>query len=98
MIYHCGISLTAKLTDFSGYLILVTAVALTIVCWVCVERFDFSRLWTFANYSGEAGGSVRPAVSGSWVFLLGETLANVERGEESEMKPKRTAALDHGAW
>ena len=80
MIYHCGISLTAKLTDFSGYLILVTAVALTIVCWVCVERFDFSRLWTFANYSGEAGGSVWPAVSGNWVFLLGETLANVERG------------------
>ena len=63
-----------------------------------VERFDFSRLWTFANYSGEAGGSVWPAVSGNWVFLLGETLANVERGEESEMKPKRTAALDHGAW
>ena len=71
LINHYGISLTAKLTDFSGYLILVTAVALTIVCWVCAERYDFSRLWTFANYSGEAGGSVWPAVSGNWVFLLG---------------------------
>ncbi len=71
LINHYGISLTAKLTDFSGYLIFATAVGLTLVCFTYAEHYDFSRLWTFANYSGEAGGNVWPEVSGSWVFLLG---------------------------
>ncbi len=71
LINHYGIALTAKLTDFSGYLIFATAVALAIVCLVYASSYDFSRLWTFANYSGEAGGNVWPGVSGLWVFLLG---------------------------
>ncbi len=71
LINHYGIALTAKLTDFSGYLIFGTSVLLAIVCLVYAESYDISRLWTFANYSGEAGANVWPSVSGSWVFLLG---------------------------
>lgn len=71
LINHLGIKLTALLTDFSGYLIFATSVALAIVALIAAEHWDFSRLWTFANYSGETGGNVWPPVSGSWVFLLG---------------------------
>ncbi|WP_041770797.1 amino acid permease [Metapseudomonas resinovorans] len=68
---HFGIGLTAKLTDFSGYLIFATSIALTIVCLLAAPSFEFSRLWTFGNFSGAAGGNVWPEVSGGWVFLLG---------------------------
>jgi amino acid transporter len=71
IINHYGISVTAKLTDFSGYLIFATSALLTIVCLACTRGFDLSRLWTFSNYSGAAGANVWPRVSGSWVFLLG---------------------------
>ncbi|AOE85727.1 amino acid permease [Pseudomonas sp. TCU-HL1] len=68
---HFGIGLTAKLTDFSGYLIFATAIALTIVCLAAAPSYEFSRLWTFGNFSGAAGGNVWPEVSNSWIFLLG---------------------------
>ncbi len=71
LINHYGITLTAKLTDFSGYLIFATAIALTIVCLIFAPSWDLSRLFTFHNYSGDAGGGVWPQVSNSWVFLLG---------------------------
>ena len=71
LVNHYGIALTARLTDFSGYLIFGTAVALTLACLAYAESYDFSRLWTFANYSGEAGGNVWPATTGGWVFMLG---------------------------
>jgi len=71
IINHMGIGLTAKLTDFSGYLIFVTALALAAVCLIAAPSYDFGRLFTFSNYSGEAGGNVWPQVSGWWVFLLG---------------------------
>ena len=71
LINHMGIGLTAKLTDFSGYLIFVTALVLAIVCLIAAPSYDFGRLFTFSNYSGEAGGNVWPSVSGWWVFLLG---------------------------
>jgi amino acid transporter len=71
LINHYGISLTAKLTDFSGYLIFGTSVLLAVVCLAYARSYDISRLWTFANYSGKAGGDVWPSVSGGWVFLLG---------------------------
>ncbi|MCE9648971.1 MAG: amino acid permease [Parvibaculum sp.] len=70
-INHFGIKLTAKLTDFSGYLILITAVVLAIVCLAYAPSWDVSRLFTFHNYSGDVGGGVWPEVSGGWVFLLG---------------------------
>ncbi|ACI55905.1 amino acid transporter [Rhizobium sp. BK619] len=71
LVNHMGIGLTAKLTDFSGYLIFATAIALAAVCLLSAPSYEFGRLFTFANYSGEAGGSVWPTTSGSWVFLLG---------------------------
>ncbi len=71
LINHYGISLTAKLTDFSGYLIFATSTLLAVVCFACARHYDFSRLWTFTNYSGAAGGNVWPRVSGGWIFLLG---------------------------
>ena len=71
LINHYGISLTAKLTDFSGYLIFGTSVLLAVVCLAYAQSYDISRLWTFSNYSGEAGANVWPSVSGSWIFLLG---------------------------
>lgn len=71
LVNHMGIGLTAKLTDFSGYLIFATAIALAIVCLAAADTYEFSRLFTFANYSGEAGGNVWPTNSATWVFLLG---------------------------
>jgi amino acid transporter len=71
LVNHVGIGLTAKLTDFSGYLIFGTALALTIGCLVYAPSYEFSRLWTFSNYSGEAGANVWPSVSNGWIFALG---------------------------
>ncbi len=68
---HFGIRLTAMLTDFSGYLIFATAIALSVVCLVSAPSYDFSRLFTFTNNSGEVGGNVWPHVSNTWIFLLG---------------------------
>jgi amino acid transporter len=71
LINHFGIGLTAKLTDFSGYLIFATAIGLTIACLVYAPSYEFGRLFTFSNYSGEAGANVWPPVSNGWVFALG---------------------------
>jgi len=71
LINHIGIGLTAKLTDFSGYLIFGTALALTIACLYYATSYDFGRLFTFSNYSGKAGATVWPSVSNGWVFALG---------------------------
>lgn len=73
LINHMGIKLTAKLTDFSGYLIFGTAILLTFVCLFSASSWDVARLWTFANYTGTEGASgVWPmAVSGSMAFFLG---------------------------
>jgi amino acid transporter len=71
LINHFGIGLTAKLTDFSGYLIFATALVLTVACLAYAPSYEFGRLFTFSNYSGEAGANVWPPVSGGWVFALG---------------------------
>lgn len=69
---HLGIRVTTLLTDFSGYLIFVVSLALTIAMLVYAPSLDFSRLWTFTNYSGDAGGGVWPTNdSMGWLFLLG---------------------------
>lgn len=71
LVNHMGIGLTAKLTDFSGYLIFVASILLAIVCLASADSYEFGRLFTFSNYSGEAGANVWPANSATWVFLLG---------------------------
>ena len=74
-INHLGISATAKLTDFSGYWILVVAATLTTVLLAFAPGVDVSRLVTFRNYSGSAGGDVWPASEGLvLLFALGTLL------------------------
>jgi amino acid transporter len=69
---HFGIGLTTKLTDASGYLIFAVTGVLTIALLVFAKNPDISRLFTFHNYSGDAGGGVWPATSSViGVFLLG---------------------------
>jgi amino acid transporter len=69
---HVGIRATTILTDFSGYLIIVVAVILTIAMLMAAPGIDIGRLFTFTNNTGDAGGGVWPQ-SGSlfYAFLLG---------------------------
>lgn len=68
---HLGIRLTTRLTDFSGYLILLVAIVLTAAMLLCAPHLDFSRLVTFTNYSGPRGGNVWPESSSiGMLFLL----------------------------
>ncbi|HEX5692065.1 MAG TPA: amino acid permease [Roseiflexaceae bacterium] len=70
---HFGIRLTTLLTDFSGYLIFATAIILTLTLLIFAPSLDFSRLVTFKNYTGDAGGGVWPEATNSLFtsFLLG---------------------------
>jgi amino acid transporter len=74
LINHRGIRLTTRLTDFSGYLILVVAVGLTLALLLGVQHFDFTRLWTFHNFSGYPDPEHEvwpPTANVGWLFLLG---------------------------
>jgi amino acid transporter len=72
LLNHFGIRLTTLLTDFSGYLILVVASVLTLAMLFAAPAHDLTRLFTFTNFSGEAGGGVWPQRSSLFVmFLLG---------------------------
>ena len=74
-INHLGIGVTARLTDFSGYWILLVAAALTVCLLAFAPGLDPSRLVTFENFSGTAGGSVWPATEGLvLLFALGALL------------------------
>jgi amino acid transporter len=70
MFNHVGIRITSKLTDFSGYLILVVAALLTIVMIYSIQSFDLSRLFTFVNYSGAPGGNVIPQSRNLMAFAM----------------------------
>ncbi len=74
LVNHRGIRLTTRLTDFSGYWILLVATALTVACLAFASSWDLSRLWQFENFSGMPPGddSVWPEHSSLVVlFLLG---------------------------
>ena len=71
---HYGIRLTTMLTDLSGYLIFaITALLIVSLLVFSPVPLDFSRLWTFTNYTGDPGGGVVPFQTGSmaFAFLLG---------------------------
>ncbi|PZF76546.1 amino acid permease [Aestuariivirga litoralis] len=69
---HFGIKITTMLTDFSGYLIFVVAIGLTLSMLIWGASFDLSRLFTFVNNSGEPGGLVVPEPRTALVaFLIG---------------------------
>ncbi len=68
---HLGIKVTTMLTDLSGYIIFATTAVLVLACLYFAPAIDISRLWTFTNYSGDAGGGVFPASDNmGYLFLL----------------------------
>ena len=74
LLNHYFINTTTKLTDLSGYVILVLTVVLIIVLFVFSPvALDFSRLWSFQNVTGDAGVGVVPfrTESIAVAFLLG---------------------------
>jgi amino acid transporter len=70
---HLGIRLTTRLTDFSGYWILIVSLVLTLAMLAVTKSFDLSRLVTFSNFSGQPEASpVWPETSSiGWLFALG---------------------------
>ena len=69
---HYFLRLTTILTDWSGYIILATAVVLTLALLAFAPSLDFGRLFTFTNFTGAAGGNVWPAATvGIYVFAIG---------------------------
>ena len=69
---HRGIRLTTRITDLSGYLILAVSAALTGSVLYFAPAIQLSRLVTFSNFSGAAGGSVWPETqSVGLLFALG---------------------------
>lgn len=73
LLNHYGIRLTTWLTDFSGYLILSVAATLTVSLLLATPHFEWSRLWTFTNFSGlPEGAAVFPRQEHLvWLFALG---------------------------
>ena len=68
---HLGIKVTTFLTDISGYIIFAATAVLVVACLYYAPAIDISRLWTFTNYSGEAGGNVFPQSDNmGYLFLL----------------------------
>jgi amino acid transporter len=70
---YMGIRVTTLLTDFSGYLIFAVSLAIILgLIFGSPVTFDFSRLITFKNYTGEAGANTWP-LTGSlfFAFVLG---------------------------
>lgn len=73
LLNHYGIRLTTRLTDFSGWLILVVAIVLTVALLLTIRQFEWSRLWTFTNFSGlpESAPVFPRQQSLPWLFCLG---------------------------
>ncbi len=67
---HFGIRWTTLLTDFGGCLILVVACILTLAMLFAAQTHEWRRLFTFTNYSGEAGGAVWPRQESLFVMFL----------------------------
>jgi len=68
---HMGIKVTTMLTDISGYIIFATTAVLVLACLYFAPAIDISRLWTFTNFSGAAGGGVFPeSTNMGYLFLL----------------------------
>jgi amino acid transporter len=74
VINHLGIRVTRVLTDLSGYVILFVTIVLIISLLAAAPELDFSRLWTFSNFSGlpEGENPVLPRTESLlWLFALG---------------------------
>ncbi|HTO83733.1 MAG TPA: amino acid permease [Methylomirabilota bacterium] len=72
LLNHIGIRATTLLTDFSGYLIIVVAVILTIAMLAYAPGIDIGRLFTFTNNTGDPGNGIWPRSENLfYAFLLG---------------------------
>jgi amino acid transporter len=72
LLNHRFLRLTTVLTDFSGYLIFATTIVLTLALLAFAPSLNFGRLFTFTNFTGEAGGNVWPqATVMIYVLCLG---------------------------
>jgi amino acid transporter len=73
LLNHFGIRWTTRLTDLSGWLILVLSAVLAVGLLAWAPKLEWARLWTFTNFSGAAvGGAGFPRTESlSWLFLLG---------------------------
>ena len=90
MINHLGIGVTARLTDFSGYWILLITAVLTASLLAFAPGLDLSRLITFENFSGTAGGNVWPADPRHGVALCpGTALARIYHHRFRRLGPCR---------
>jgi amino acid transporter len=67
---HFGIKTTTALTDFSGYLIFVVAIILTITMLAYAPDWNISRAFAFVNNTGEPGGAVVPEARSAFVAIL----------------------------
>jgi len=70
---YVGIKATTILTDFSGYLIFIVSVVIIIGLFVgSPVPYDFSRLVTFTNYTGDPGAGTWPQTGSIFfAFVLG---------------------------
>jgi len=69
---HRGIKMTTLLTDFAGYLIfaLTVILILALLAWAPVG-IDLGRLFTFSDFTGDAGGAVWPTpASERWLGAI----------------------------
>ena len=73
LLNHYGIRLTTRLTDLSGWLILLVSAVLTASLLAAVSHWDLARLVTFTNFSGLPQDSpVFPRQQNMmWLFALG---------------------------
>jgi amino acid transporter len=72
VVNHRGIKLTTLVTDFSGYLIFVVTIVLIVgLIAAAPVAIDLGRLFTFADYTGDAGGGVWPTPTGDrWLGAI----------------------------
>src|SRR4029079_10416813 len=63
---HYFLRITTILTDWSGYIIMATAIVLTLALLAFAPSLNFGRLFTFTNFTGDAGVGVWPQAQ---VFL-----------------------------
>jgi amino acid transporter len=70
LLNHFGIRLTTLLTDFSGRLIFVVSLLLTIAMLHGAPHLDVGRLFAFADHGGATGGNVWPAARGIGTMTL----------------------------
>jgi amino acid transporter len=73
LLNHYGIRWTTRLTDLSGWVILGVSAVMTVALLATSHHLEWSRLWTFTNFSGLPDNApVFPAQDNLlWLFCLG---------------------------